>query len=135
MDKFSIIDHTADIGIIAYGESLEELFTNAAYGMLTLITDLEKIEPKIEEEISLTSFDLETLLVKFLNELLYIFEVKKIVFKEFLINSISEHNLRAQCKGDIVEDSVIFREIKAATYHLLKIKHNKCYKIQVFFDL
>lgn len=135
MEKFSIIDHTADIGITAYGKSLEELFTNTAYGMFTLITDLKKIEPKIEEEISLTSFDLETLLVEFLNELLYIFEVKKIVFKEFLINSISENNLRAKCKGDIVEDSVIFREIKAATYHLLEIEQDKCYKTQVFFDL
>jgi SHS2 domain-containing protein len=135
MKKFEIINHTADIGIVAYGEDLKEVFANIAYGMSSLITDLEKIEEKIEEKISLTSSDLEELLIGFLNELLYIFEIKKLIFKNFFIDSISENFLKVICKGNFVKENAIFREIKSATYHLLKIEKNKYYRIQVFFDL
>lgn len=135
MEKFTIIDHTADIGVIAYGEDLKEAFANIASGMFSLIADMEKIKPEIEEKISLTSFDLESLLIKFLNELLYIFETKKLVFKEIFINSLTENSLSAVCRGNVAQESIVLREIKSATYHLLKIEKNKCYKIQVFFDL
>ncbi|PIU56057.1 MAG: protein archease, partial [Chloroflexi bacterium CG07_land_8_20_14_0_80_51_10] len=36
MQNFEIIDHTADVGIVAYGDSVEEVFINAAYGMFSL---------------------------------------------------------------------------------------------------
>ncbi len=42
--KFKEIDHTADVGIIAYGESMEEMFENAAYGMLNI---QERNQPSI----------------------------------------------------------------------------------------
>jgi SHS2 domain-containing protein len=46
-EAFEIFDHTADIGIIAYGADFEKLFSNAALALFSLITDLESIQEKL----------------------------------------------------------------------------------------
>ena len=78
MDKFDVIDHTADIGIVAYGASPTEVLVNAAIGMFSLITDLDQVGTSHRQNISLVGEDYEELLITWLNELLYYFDAENI---------------------------------------------------------
>ena len=139
MDKaFEVIDHTADIGIIAYGADIKQLFTNAAVGLFNLITDTDDIAEDTRRDIELSSQDTENLLVEWLNELLYAFDAEHIVFKSFWIDTLSDNHLKATCRGAQIDPGQhqIKREIKAATYHMLDInREDSGYKAQIIFDI
>lgn len=123
MKRFEVINHTADMGIKAYGKDLAELFTNAAYGMASLITDLEKVSPKDSQDISLEAENVEELLVSWLNEILYFSASKSMLFSKFEVSEIDEKHLRAKISGEKLTTTrhQIETEFKAATYHRLKI--------------
>src|SRR4030042_6891311 len=87
---FEVLDHTADIGIIAYGPDVPCLFANAATGMASLIVDLDDIGDHIQRDIALESDDNENLLVEWLNELLYIFDVEHILFKTIEVSNVHD---------------------------------------------
>ena len=138
MKRYEIIDHTADIGIKAYGSSLKDLFVNAAYGMFDIIADLDGIKPSTSIKITLDGQDPEDLLVKWLDELIYNFYTKRIIFSEFNIESISPTSIAAEVLGKHIGDrkSRLKTEIKAATYHDLKIKEkDNTYEVQIIFDV
>ena len=81
---YKIIEHTADVGIEAHGTNLEEAFEEAAKGMFAIITDGSKIENKEKRKIEVPfDRDEEILLVDWLNELLYIYDIEGLVFGEF----------------------------------------------------
>ena len=83
MKKYELIEHTADVGIKAYGNSVSEAFENAAKGMFDIITDKSKIESIGQYDIQLESPDLEQLLVDWLSELLFLNSAKNLVFGSF----------------------------------------------------
>jgi SHS2 domain-containing protein len=135
---FEIIDHTADIGIVAYGTDVKQVFANAALGLFNLMADLDKIKEDFQREIELSAEDVEVLLVEWLNELIYIVDVEHVIFKRFEIDELTSNQIRAKCFGEKIKPGQhkLKREIKAATYHMLKIsKHNGSYKVQVIFDI
>jgi len=125
--RFEVINHTADMGIKAYGKDLVELFINAAYGMASLITDLEKVNPKDSEDILLKAENREELLVSWLNEIIYLFASKNMLFSKFEVLKIDEKHLRAKIFGERLDTTrhQIETEFKAATYHGLKISKLK----------
>ena len=138
MRKYEIIDHTADIGIKAYGENLAESFENAAKAMFDIITDKSKIDSIGEYEIKLEAPDLEQLLVDWLSELLFLNTAENLVFGVFKIK-IDKKNfyLNAKIFGEKFNRSKhrIGIEIKAVTYHMLKVKNEYPFIAQVLFDI
>jgi SHS2 domain-containing protein len=132
-----VIDHTADVGIIAYGKDLKEAFANAAYGMFSLIADLDGVSERISREVNVESSDQEALLVDWLNELLYIFDVDRIIFKRFEITDLNRNRLKAKVYGERIDNSrhQLRTAVKAATYHMLKIERNKGVKVQFILDI
>ena len=135
--EFEILNHTADIGIRAYGASMQEAFANAAKGMFSLITELDDVEEIEHRDIELTAPDQESLLVAWLNELVYLFDVENIIFKRFDISWLSETHLKAKSYGDKVDSSrhKIKIGVKAATYHMLKIDKSNGSMVQILFDI
>ncbi len=135
--EFEILNHTADVGIIAYGTDMNEAFANAAKGLFSLITDLDDVEEVTHRDIELTAPDQESLLVGWLNELIYLFDAENIVFKRFDITRLSQTQLRARSYGQKVDSSrhKLKTGVKAATYHMLKVDKGDGYKIQVLFDI
>lgn len=136
--KFEILEHTADTGIIAYGKDLKEVFANAAEGMFSLITDLEKVEEKVTYRIKLEASDIESLLVTWLNELVYLFDTENILFKRFEVIDINQISLSAMAYGEKAERTrhTLKLGIKATTYHLLEVKHKGgFYQARVLFDI
>jgi SHS2 domain-containing protein len=135
---FEFIDHTADIGILAYGADMKQVFANAARGLFSLITDLDSITATEKRDVTVTAPDLETLLVNWLNELIYLFEAKEILFNRFEITTITDTALRAKAYGEKINlaKHELKTQVKAATYHMLKIEQNEDgWKAQVIFDV
>jgi SHS2 domain-containing protein len=135
---FEIIDHTADVGIIAYGADIEELFSNAALALFSLITELESVEGKLHLDLEVSSEDRDSLLVEWLNELIYLFDVKHILFNRFDIASLTHNELKATCYGEDFNPKKhnIKVGIKAATYHMLKLdKSDDGFKAKIILDI
>jgi len=135
---FEIIDHTADVGVIAYGADIKELFSNAALALFSLITEPESIEEKLQQGLEISSEDRDSLLVEWLNELIYLFDAEHILFNKFEIENLTHKQLKATCYGEKIDPSKhkIKTGIKAATYHMLEVdKDSSGYKAQIIFDI
>ena len=138
MKKFDIVEHTADTGIVAYGADMREAFANAAYGMFSLMADLEQVREETSRYIEAEVGDRESLVVSWLNELLYMFDVERIVFKRFDILELTNTRLRADAYGEKVDASrhELRSGVKAATYHMLKVSEDRDrWRIRVIFDV
>ena len=135
--EFEVLNHTADIGIVAYGSDMKEAFANAAKGMFSLITELGDVEENEHRNIELTAPDQESLLVAWLNELIFLFDVDNVLLRRFVISQLSKTRLKARGYGERVDASKhkLKLGIKAATYHMLKIEKGNPNKIQVIFDI
>ncbi len=135
--RYSQFEHTADVGIRASGSDLKELFTNFALGLFDVICDVDKVVPREGIEVSIHSFDTESLLVKWLNELIYIFDSKKMLLSNFNINEISHNRMTALVKGEKIDPKVhkLRHLVKAATFHQLSIKKNKEYEGKIIIDV
>ena len=139
MEKdFDLIEHTADIGIAAYGVDLKQVFANAARGLFSLITELDTISEKNVYHIHVSAPDREALMVNWLNELIYRFEVKEMLFHRFTINTLTNTELKATGYGEKIDlaKHELKIQVKAATFHMLKIKQNNDgWEAQVIFDV
>ncbi len=134
---FEIVDHTADVGIVAYGADVSQAFANAARALFSLITELDDVEEFLRRDIEVTAPDEESLLVEWLNELIYLFDTENIVFKRFDVTKLTNTQLKARSYGEKVDSSKhrLKTGVKAATYHMLKVdKGNDC-RVQVLFDI
>lgn len=137
MDDFEVINHTADIGIVAHGADIKTVFANAARAMFSLITDLDNVEESICHSVEVSGEDRPDLLIVWLNELIYLFDTRSIVFKRVEIIDLTCTRLKAMCYGEKVNPvrHELKMEIKAATYHLLEIEENDEFKARVLFDI
>ncbi len=138
MKRYEQFPHTADIGVRAYGRDLKELFENAAFAMFDIIADLEGLKAVYEQDFTLSAANSEELLVAWLDELLYNFYTKQIIFCRFDISEISDTGLKARAFGRQVGSNRnrLKTEIKAATYSDLAIKKTAGgYSVEVIFDI
>ena len=135
--EFELIDHTADVGIRAYGVDIKQAFANAAKGLFSLITELENVDEVLHRDIKLTATDQEGLLVEWLNELIYLFDTENILFKRFDITQLDYTRLKARIYGERVDKvkHELKTGVKAATYHMLKVDKDDGCKVQVLFDI
>lgn len=131
-------EHTADIALKVYGKTLDELFENASYGMLSFILKISKVAKKEEFAFRAKGETQEELLVNFLSRLNYLIEAEKKVFKEIEVK-IKGQSLTCKLFGEDLDFKrhKVFRFIKAVTYHNLKIKKDSMgnYRTEIVFDV
>ncbi len=135
---YSLFSHTADLGMSVTGHSCEDLFRNAGSALLELLVanKTSKIEQKLE--ISLIGNDLPDLMVKWLSEILYLFEGERLVVTEIFINAIDTHSITSTLSVMKYNSryNEILREIKAVTYHQIEVKEKKgVWTARIIFDL
>jgi SHS2 domain-containing protein len=135
---YQILEHTADLKIKAFGRDLPELFSNALKGMFESIRrrELEVGSRKLEtrRKIKIKSPDLESLLVDFLSEALYLSDINDEAYFEAEFDKLTEKELNGEIRGAKVRN--FKEEIKAVTYHGLEIKkRNKIWEATVLFDI
>src|SRR5437773_10395537 len=97
---FELFEHTADLGLRVQATSLDDLFLDAAHGLLAmLVANPESVRPIKEKSITLTADDPAYLLFDWLTELLYTFETEKLLLCDFALK-IESNNLSATCRGE-----------------------------------
>jgi SHS2 domain-containing protein len=140
MKKYEFFEHTADVGVRVWAHNEEEFFVNCANALFKLMVNKKEKGKYREEEINLEAESLEELLVNWLNELISIFFACNFLPVEYKVK-IEEKPLRlyAQLKGEEFNpyQRKINTEIKAATYHNLKIEKDDkgILKGEVIFDV
>jgi SHS2 domain-containing protein len=128
------IEHTADVALHVRAGSLEALLRSAADGMGALMADPASVPLDAVLEVSVSGDDDEALLVNWLNELLYQFEVSGHVFRDFDITLTAEHALRAIARGGPSREHR--KHIKAATFNDLRVvRHDGQWDATVVFDI
>jgi len=134
--RFELIEHTADVGLMAYGETLAEAFANAAYGLFSIIAELDGVEETESRTVEIAEDDLEGLLFEWLNHLIYLFDVEMLLFKRFDIINLDGSSLKAVCYGEKYDPHRhhLKTGVKSATYHMLKVDR-KNNQVQVIFDI
>ena len=137
MNRFEVLDHTADIGIIAYGRTLEELFANAAFGMFSVIGDVTTVSPREERPVLVRADGLGPLLGEFLGELLYLFDAEHFVVREAQVEAVTDREVRASVRGEPISPAHrLHTEIKAVTHHRLRVeKTPEGWSATVLFDV
>ena len=123
MKAFEFFEHTADIGVRAFGRTLEELFANAARALYEIQGRFDLSDRRmIKIELSADSAD--ELLVRWLSELLYRFSTESVCITHFRLQFTEPNKLTAQMEGGVVDfsHSEVSEEVKAVTYHQLSVQ-------------
>jgi len=138
LKRYEQFSHTADIGVRVYGRTPNDLFENAAFAMFDIIADLDGLKGEITQQVELTAPNHEELLIAWLDELLYNFYTKGIIFYKFEVDRLDADFISAKAYGRAVSDNRnrLKTEIKAATYYNLKIiKLDDYYQVDIVFDV
>ncbi len=136
--KYRQLPHTADLAWRIRGESLPELFENAAAALVATMTDRRYIRRREKRPIEVESIDREALLVDWLNRLLYLFDVAGFLGREFHVTSLTDRDLRGSARGERFDPERHPEKtaIKAATYHHLEIvRRDGGWQATVILDL
>jgi SHS2 domain-containing protein len=136
--KYEQTDHTADIGLKIFGNSLLDLFANAGYALCDSLTDISKVIPATKQTFCLQRDSTEELLVEWMGDLLYTFETEGLLFSRFNIISIDKNSLSAEAEGEFFNSALhtIKNGVKAVTYHKLKIEEkNGLWLAEVVLDV
>ena len=134
---FEILDPPAEIGFRAFGDSSPDLFGNSALALLSIGADLSGVDAREEDRLAAASPDLDSLMVDWLGEVLYWFDGKRIVFREFQID-LADTSLQAVARGEPRDparhDARLI--VKAVTYHQLKIyRRADLWVAEVYLDI
>ena len=143
-DPYEIIEHPADVGFIAHGRTLLELFENAALAMCSLTCAPERIEERTQRGIVASGADIESLLYAWLTEFLAIADGEQLVFRRVRVSEVREPqgSAHGEARG-IAYGEEFDRErhaagtyIKAVTLHQFEIQRTtQGFRARVFLDL
>jgi len=140
--KYEYLYHIADAKFRAYGSTLEEAFENAAIAMFNVMIKTSGLGRSESRDIAVISPDIKGLLVDWLSELLYLFEVDGIIFSEFKIETIEKtaggFSLKGKASGEPIDLSRhnFDTQVKAVTFHDLEVESDKAgrFWVQVVLD-
>lgn len=121
--KVKEIEHTADRAFRVRGRDLKELFANAAEALLRIEGRRKTAALSRERRVEIEGFDRETLLVNWLNEILYLGETRRETYTGVEIQEVSDHRLRATLKAE--PGGRRRRLVKAVTFHGLRVRKTR----------
>ena len=121
---YETFEHTADIGIRARAGSLNDLFADAARGLFSvMVSNPESIRPLEDFPFRVQGDRYDDLLFDWLDELLYAFATRRVVFGDFDVR-VEPGGLSATARGEPIDlrRHHLDVEVKAITYHGLKVQ-------------
>ena len=132
--KYEILEHTADFKIRAFGRDKKVLFENTMVGMFEG-GEYEKEGKEIKRKIEISSFDLSSLLVDFLSEVLYLAEVNQEVYFKVDFKKFSEKEIKGTLVGKGLKSIRV--QIKGVTYHDLDVhqREDGTWAATILFDI
>ena len=135
---YTILDHPADLGIEARGKTIAEAFEQSSTALVSIILDTSTIDLREERMLSISASDIDHLLVRWLTEVLYLYDGLHFAPRDFRITDISQSHLSAIIRG---EDFLPGKhrtklDVKAVTYHQLSVsKMEDGVVVRVFLDI
>jgi len=140
--KFKFLEGLAiaDIAFEAYGKSLDEAFENAALAVFEVQANTKKIGKKLSKNVKIDAENQEALLFDWLSELLYLRDVHNMLFSKFDVKILEKNKrffLLAKAYGEKIDKKKhqLKTEVKAVSYHMMKIQKNGEYKVRVILDV
>jgi SHS2 domain-containing protein len=140
VQKYRFLKHTADAKFQAFGKTLEEAFSNAALATASLMWEWESIKKKVKRSLEVKGTDIKQLLVVFLEEILFLWDVQG-----FLLGGVEDlvirqkenaYTLNAVLLGDINKGKyVTFGDVKAVTYNEMEIREENGFQVQIVVDI
>ncbi|MBV6340579.1 archease [Candidatus Magnetobacterium casense] len=138
MENVEILDISGDLGINVLGQTLEDIFINAAIGFYSLTTSIETVNAITTIQVKVMEDTTERLLVAWLNELIYIFDTDGFIGKKVTIESLDGRHILATLNGEYFnpEKHECGLLIKAATYHKLQLEKGAAgWSAVIIFDI
>jgi len=135
MERYTLIDHTADVMVKAFGNTLEECYANAGFALFDQTVDLSGIGTSEDVEFRVTGIDDEDRLYSLLSELLFIEDCDNLILKELEVEFDGE-DVVCRGKGETLDRDRhrIRSEVKAITYHMMEVNREEPY-VTVIFDV
>lgn len=136
--RYEALDHIADAQVRIFGDTLEELFANAAYALFNTMADIGTVCVRERRALPITADDLEHLLHAWLSDLLFLFATRQMLLSEFDVRSVNPQQITATVGGERLDlqRHTFYTEIKAVTYHQLRIEPRKDgWVAEVIFDI
>jgi SHS2 domain-containing protein len=136
--SYTLLSHTADLGMIVKGDSCEGLFRNAGMALMDIMIRNKANAPGKKRDISIHGNDLPDLMVKWLSEILYLFEGEHLITAEIAVNQVSQSIINATLITVDFDSQYheVLREIKAVTYHQVEVRDDEgVWSARVIFDL
>lgn len=140
--SFELLEHTADAYIAAYGKDLTEAFENAARAMFNVMTEVEKVNPQVEDQIETAGQDEYALLYSWLEALLVKSEIDGMLYSKFKISHLDRTpeglKLEARIWGEKFDPKKHLQKVgvKAVTYHRMEIiKETKKVTLKFILDI
>jgi len=120
--RYEVLDHTADLMIRGYGDTLEECYAAVAYGMFDQTVDLRDVRPIVERRVEVDGLDEEDALYSLMSELLFIENYDNLILCSFKV-AIDGLHIACDCAGEVLdrERMHVRGEIKAVTFHMMEI--------------
>lgn len=135
---FEILEHPADVGFLAYGATLEELFANSALAMISLACDLENVRETEKRKIEASGEDVESLLYSWLAEVIAVSDAEHLVLRRAVVNFLDEGRVRGTVYGEPIDRArhKTGVAIKAVTLHQFAVENvDDGWRARVFLDL
>jgi len=125
MPKFKFLEHIADVKFQAFGKNINELFENSGLAFKESVCGKMRVKEKEKKKIAVKGRDYESLLYKFLEEILYLLEAKKFLIAKVENIKIKGFRLTAIVSGDKMQNYKFTNPVKAVTYNEMFVKHEK----------
>jgi len=137
---YEFFEHTADVGATVRGVTLPRLFENAARALFDLVTDRRAVRPRRSVPISVSGTSVEDLLIRWLQELLYLHQTGGWLFSAFAVERIDRARVRCRgrARGEPLDPSrhPLRREVKAVTYHQIRLTRGRsAWRVRIVFDI
>ena len=136
---FELLEHPSDIGVLARGDSREQALVEASKGITSIMVDPSAIGSVEERELHVTGPDAASHVVKWLNEILFLFDAEGLVFADFTIDAWTAEGIRGRAQGEHLdpERHEIRTAVKAATYHQFDLREagSGLWELRVFVDV
>ena len=135
---YTLLDHTADLGIKVLGTDLKDLFESAGRALMHLMIRAEISSKTTSMKISISGEDLADLMVRWLGEILYLFAGEKLLVTSICVGSVSSSHLEATLETAPFEPEFheVLNDIKAVTYHQSQVTEKENgWEARIIFDV
>ena len=133
MKKYEFLEHPSELKIRSFGKDLSEVFVNSALAMMEFLFGKVAKDNIQHERLQIEADNLESLLVDWLADILYLSSSKKRIYLDYKVLEFSDNKIVANIGS---QKALAKDDIKAVTYHELSIsKQNGLWQATVVYDI